>query len=113
MSEAAPLVESGAQARGGEQRGGPARCRGVRTGRCGDQTMAEAANQDAISMLEADHRRVEELFGKFEQAGGEDAKERIALQICTELKVHTVLEEEIFYPALRGKLEDEMVDEAY
>ena len=35
------------------------------------------------------------------------------MQICLELKVHAMLEEEIFYPALRGKIEDDDLDEAY
>ena len=68
---------------------------------------------DAIAMLKADHRKVEELFEKFESTNGKATKQRLAGQICLELKVHTVIEEEIFYPACRGKIEDELVDEAY
>ncbi len=68
---------------------------------------------DAIAMLKADHRKVEELFEKFEQAGGKSTKQKLAEQICLELKVHTAIEEEIFYPACRGKIEEELVDEAY
>jgi hemerythrin superfamily protein len=74
--------------------------------------MADEKKQDAIQLLTADHREVEELFEKFEKASGDDKKEQIARQICTELKVHTMLEEEIFYPALRGKIEDDDLDEA-
>ena len=68
---------------------------------------------DAIAMLKADHRKVEELFEKFEQTDGKATKQKLAEQICLELKVHTAIEEEIFYPACRGKIEDELVDEAY
>ena len=68
---------------------------------------------DAIAMLKADHREVEDLFEKFEQAGGKAAKQKLAERICLELKVHTAIEEEIFYPACRGKIEDDLVDEAY
>ena len=68
---------------------------------------------DAIAMLKADHRKVEALFGEFEQARGKAAQRRLAEQICLELKVHTAIEEEIFYPACRGKIEDDLVDEAY
>lgn len=68
---------------------------------------------DAIAMLKADHRKVENLFEKFEQTNGKVTKQRLAEQICLELKVHTVIEEEIFYPACRGKIEDDLVDEAY
>jgi hemerythrin superfamily protein len=75
--------------------------------------MAEQGKQDAIKLLTEDHRKVEELFEQFEKAGGDDRKEKIARQICTELKVHAMLEEEIFYPALRGKIDDDDLDEAY
>ena len=68
--------------------------------------------QDAIRLLTEDHRKVEQLFEQFEKASGDGRKERLARQICTELKVHSMLEEEIFYPALRGKIEDEDLDEA-
>jgi len=68
---------------------------------------------DAIALLKADHRIVEDLFEKFENASGSAAKQKIALQICTELKVHSMIEEEIFYPAFRGKIEDDTLDEAY
>ena len=74
--------------------------------------MAEA-KQDAIALLKADHRKVEELFEKFESAKGGSAKRRIALQICTELTVHTAIEEEIFYPACEGKIEEDLIKEAY
>ncbi|HEX9946890.1 MAG TPA: hemerythrin domain-containing protein [Allosphingosinicella sp.] len=68
---------------------------------------------DATHLLIDDHRKVEALFEQFEKASGDGSKEKIARQICTELKVHTMLEEEIFYPALRGKIEDDDLDEAY
>ena len=68
---------------------------------------------DAIAMLKADHRKVEELFEKFEQTNGKATKQKLAEQICLELKVHTAIEEEIFYPACRGKIEDDLVNEAY
>jgi len=68
---------------------------------------------DAIAMLKADHRKVEEIFADFEKARGRDRKRALAEQACLELKVHTVIEEEIFYPACRGKVEDDLVNEAY
>jgi hemerythrin superfamily protein len=67
---------------------------------------------DATQLLTQDHREVEELFEKFEKASGDGAKERLARQICTELKIHTMIEEELFYPALRGKIDDADLDEA-
>ncbi len=58
------------------------------------------AKQDAIALLKADHRKVEELFEKFEKAKGYGAKaERWPREICTELTIHATIEEEIFYPA--------------
>ena len=62
--------------------------------------------------MKADHRKVEELFEKFEKAKDDDQKRKLAEQVCTELKIHTMIEEEIFYPALRGKIEEDMLDEA-
>ena len=76
--------------------------------------MAKAVDSDAIALLKADHRKVEELFEKFESAKGADQKQRLAGQICTELTVHTTLEEEIFYPACKERIEDgDLVDEAF
>jgi hemerythrin superfamily protein len=75
--------------------------------------MAATGKQNALQLLTQDHRTVEELFEKFEKASGDGRKEQLARQICTELKIHAMLEEEFLYPALRGKIEDEdMVDEA-
>jgi hypothetical protein len=68
---------------------------------------------DAIMLLKADHRTVLDLFEQFESAKGDDKKLAIAQQICTELKVHAQIEEEIFYPAFRGRIEDDLLDEAY
>lgn len=68
---------------------------------------------DAIALLKADHRKVEGLFEQFEKATGAAKKERLAREICDELKIHTMIEEEIFYPAFRGKIEDDTLDEAY
>jgi hypothetical protein len=75
--------------------------------------MFEQEFTDAIALLKADHRKVEQLFASFEEAKGASRKEKLAREICTELKIHTLLEEEIFYPAFRGKIEDDLLDEAY
>jgi len=75
--------------------------------------MANEQFTDAIMLLKADHRKVEDLFDQFEKARGDARKEKIAHQICLELKIHTQIEEEIFYPAFRGKIEDDTLDEAY
>lgn len=68
---------------------------------------------DAIALLKADHRKVEELFEKFEAAKSSSQKKSLAQQICMELKIHTLIEEEIFYPAFRDKIEGGTLDEAY
>jgi hemerythrin superfamily protein len=66
---------------------------------------------DAIALLKADHKTVETLFRKFERAGrnAKKMKRRLVDQIVRELAVHSVIEEQIFYPAARtkgGKLEE-------
>ena len=68
---------------------------------------------DAIALLKADHRKVEGLFEKFESAKGAAKKQALTQEICTKLLVHTAIEEEIFYPACAGEVEDDMMNEAY
>lgn len=68
---------------------------------------------DAIALLKADHRKVEDLFEKFEKARDSERKKALAQEICTELCVHATIEEEIFYPACKGKVEDDLMNESY
>jgi hemerythrin superfamily protein len=75
--------------------------------------MPESQQQDAIALLKQDHRTVEELFAQFEKASGDGRKEKLARQICLELSVHAAIEEEIFYPACEGKVDEELLKEAY
>src|SRR5215210_7570748 len=75
--------------------------------------MPEAKQQDAIALLKQDHRTVEELFADFEKARGEGRKQKLAGQICLELSVHATIEEEIFYPACEGKVDEELLKESY
>ena len=75
--------------------------------------MAETNSQDAIALLKQDHRTVEDLFAQFEKASGEGRKQKLAAQICLELSVHAAIEEEIFYPACEGKVEDDLLKESY
>jgi hemerythrin superfamily protein len=64
-------------------------------------------------MLKADHKKVSDLFGEFESARSPARKKDLVTQICEELTVHTELEEEIFYPAVKAALKDkELVPEA-
>ena len=75
--------------------------------------MPDTQAVDAVALLKADHRLVEELFEKFENAKGDGRKEALARQICMELTVHTKIEEDIFYPACEGKVEEDLIKEAY
>jgi hypothetical protein len=72
-----------------------------------------ATRKDAIALLKADHRKVEDLFGKFEKAKGADRKKALADEICMELCIHATIEEEIFYPACKGKVEEDLLSESY
>jgi hemerythrin superfamily protein len=73
-------------------------------------------HQDAIAMLTADHKKVKKLFSEFDklqEEGSDEEKSSIVEQICNELKIHTELEEEIFYPAVRKAIDDSnLMDEA-
>ena len=75
--------------------------------------MPDSKTQDAVALLKEDHRTVEDLFAKFEKAGGDRRKKEIAEQICVELSVHAMIEEEIFYQACEGKIEEDLLKEAY
>jgi hemerythrin superfamily protein len=54
---------------------------------------------DAISLLKTDHRKVKNLFARYESAGNFSTKQLIAEQVFTELELHAQLEENVFYPA--------------
>ena len=71
------------------------------------------ASKDAITLLKEDHREAEKLFKEFQEAKGEGRKEKLARQICLALSVHFELEEQIFYPACEGKVEEEELKEGY
>jgi hemerythrin-like domain-containing protein len=64
---------------------------------------------DALEMLKQDHDDVEKEFGAFEKLDRhrEEAVRALVLRACVLLRVHATLEEEIFYPALRGAIDDE------
>jgi hemerythrin superfamily protein len=75
-----------------------------------------APEQDAVAMLMADHKKVKKLFSDFDklkEEGSDEDKSALVEQICNELKIHTELEEEIFYPAVRKAIDDsDLMDEA-
>ena len=72
-----------------------------------------SARTDAVALLKADHRQVEEWFEEFEGARSSQKKQTLASQICAALRVHTEIEEEIFYPAfLKATKDKDMHHEA-
>jgi hemerythrin superfamily protein len=94
---------SGARRTGAPTAGGRAR-----------STARRATMPDAVALLKADHREVDQLVQQFENARS-DRKEAIARRICTALTVHAQIEEELLYPAARNVLDPDdmdLVDEA-
>lgn len=70
---------------------------------------------DAIALLKADHRNVEMLFEELEKTRKDERKVKLAQEICTELSVHALAEEKVFYPALYNafdKKDTKLLDEA-
>jgi hemerythrin superfamily protein len=84
----------------------------------GAQAAGRGAGQDAIALLTADHREVSDMFDEFEELGdrAKSSKKKLADKICKSLIVHTQIEEEIFYPAVRealkAKEDQDKLDEA-
>lgn len=67
---------------------------------------------DAIDLLTRDHRLVDELFASFFQAAPQQL-DPLARRVCKMIRIHTQVEEELFYPAARRALgEEQLVDEA-
>ena len=74
---------------------------------------AAAKPVDAIRLLKEDHRQVQGWFKEFEKTEADDEKQQLADRICLALTVHARIEEEIFYPAARGTIDDDdLIDEA-
>jgi hypothetical protein len=72
-----------------------------------------SSRNDAIALLKADHRQVETWFEQFEKTRSDERKLELATNICKALKVHTQIEEELFYPAFLEATDDkEMHHEA-
>jgi hemerythrin superfamily protein len=70
------------------------------------KSRAAPVPRDAVALLKADHRQVEGWFEQFESTRSDERKGKLARQICQALKVHTEIEEEIFYPAFLAATED-------
>jgi hypothetical protein len=67
----------------------------------------------AVALLKKDHREVEGWFDEYEQLETDSDKLALFNKIALALKVHTQIEEEIFYPEERGDVEEDILDEAY
>lgn len=74
---------------------------------------APAKKNDAVDMLDADHIAVKKLFTEFKKLSETEApaqdRKAIADKICMELTVHAEMEEQIFYPAAREAIDDDML----
>ncbi|MFO1431710.1 MAG: hemerythrin domain-containing protein [Candidatus Competibacteraceae bacterium] len=73
----------------------------------------KANKQDAISILKKDHGRVQKIFQDFDKAQDQKTKQKLVETACNELAIHSQIEEELFYPAVRQALGDsKLVEEA-
>ena len=78
-----------------------------------DENGSSTDEMSALDLLEEDHSQVGSFFEEYERLEDASEKEKLALQICMALQVHTQLEEEIFYPAVREAIDKtELIDEA-
>jgi len=78
-----------------------------RAARKSSAARSRPTQQDAIALLKADHRQVEEWFEQFESTRSDERKQKLAQQVCQALTVHAQIEEEIFYPAFLAATEEE------
>jgi hemerythrin superfamily protein len=68
---------------------------------------------DAVTLLTGDHNRVRGLFAQFNDAQENedtDTMTALATRIFQELQIHTTIEEEIFYPAVRNSGNEELTE---
>ena len=77
-------------------------------------TTATARKKDACDLLDADHKAVKKMFMEYEElteasGNNKEKKRALAEKICNELTVHAQIEEEIFYPAVRKAIKDELL----
>jgi hemerythrin-like domain-containing protein len=69
--------------------------------------------RNVIDTLSEDHKRVQKLFKDFDKADRADVESvrELVEMTCMELQIHSLLEEELFYPAIRAELSDGETDE--
>jgi hemerythrin superfamily protein len=70
------------------------------------KTPSRSKTLDAVALLKADHRQVEQWFSQFEKSNSKSKKQQLADSICEALTIHTTIEEEIFYPAFLQATKD-------
>ena len=70
------------------------------------------SDNHAIAVLMRDHDKVKDLFDRFEKSDSAAEKEKIITEAVQELKIHAVIEEEIFYPTVRKHLDKAIMNEA-
>jgi iron-sulfur cluster repair protein YtfE (RIC family) len=77
-------------------------------------SLKTAGSKEAMSLLKKDHDKVKKLFDRFDKADSTAEKKEIAREACMELEIHSAVEEQLFYPALRQRMDDEdgLIDEA-
>lgn len=80
--------------------------------RAWDQANVDPALPDAIALLTADHRIIENLLAAFAHARGLERRRRLIHQVCAALRFHAHIEEEILLPALRGRVAASAIDAA-
>src|ERR1044072_9264896 len=70
---------------------------------------SKAKASGAIELLKEQHDKVKKALKEFEKLDREDTEtqKQLVQTVCEELKVHTSLEEELFYPAAREAIDDE------
>jgi len=69
--------------------------------------LEKRSSHHAIEMLKDDHKKVKALFKEFEHTDNQKEKIKIASKACLELKLHSAVEEGIFYPAVRAEINDD------
>jgi hemerythrin superfamily protein len=89
-----------------------AKQQGKSQGSVNDNARSGGGSQDAIALLESQHREVEKLFQGLSGLEGQDLK-RAVVTIVDKLTVHTAIEERHFYPGVRASDTEDLIDESY
>jgi hemerythrin superfamily protein len=76
---------------------------------------ATLSYEDAVDLLDADHKLAQKQFLDYQalcdDGAPSEARRQLALKICQDLNVHTQIEEEIFYPRVRAAIKDDALME--